>query len=223
MSQGNELTYEQKVAMVQVKKFMDREKSQGNSAGTHNPALRTAQALNVSLSTVQQGLALAPQQGGIEKTAARPRGRPPWTISPQEVATARQLVQEAPLRGEWVTVPKWQTWRKEQDIGVPASSLRRALWRMGFTYGQAARRRALKEREDVIANRRYYLATRRANRDAEGRPSRPAVYWDETFAPVNHNQRCTWNEEGALVNLPAGVGARLLSVDALIQDDRAGT
>lgn len=94
---------------------------------------------------------------------------------------------------------------------------------MGFTYGHAARRRALKEREDVIANRRHYLATLRANRDTEGRTIRPEVYWDETFAHVNHNQRFTWNAEGTLVNLPAGVGARLIIVDALIQDDRAGT
>lgn len=106
MSQGKELTYEQKVAIVEVKKFMDREKSQSNSAGTHNPALRTAQALNFSLSTVKHVLALAHQQGGVERTASRPRGRPPLTISLQEVVTARQLIQEAPLRGELVTVPK---------------------------------------------------------------------------------------------------------------------
>jgi transposase len=133
MSQGKELTYEQKVAIVQVKKFMDREKSQGNSACTHHPALRTAQALHFSLSTVKQVVALAHPQGGIEKTASRPRGRPPWTISPQEGATARQVVQEAHLRGEWVTVPKLQTWLKEQDIGVPASAWRRALLRRGLT------------------------------------------------------------------------------------------
>lgn len=223
MSQGKELTYEQKVAIVQVKKFMDREKSQGNSACTHHPALRTAQALNFSLSTVKQVLALAHQQGGVERTASRPRGRPPLTISLQEVVTARQLIQEAHLRGELVTVPKLQSWLKEQDIEVSASSLRRALLRMGFTYGHAARRCALKEREDVIANRRHYLATLRANRDTEGRTIRPEVYLDETFAHVNHNKRFTWNEEGALVNLPAGVGARLIIVDALIQDDRAGT
>ena len=54
MSQGKELTYEQKVAIVQVKTYMDNEKAQGKEASTQTPALRTARALDVSLSTVKQ-------------------------------------------------------------------------------------------------------------------------------------------------------------------------
>ena len=43
---------------------------------------------------------------------------------------------------------------------------------------------------------------------------------DETFVNVNHRKKFTWNEEGSLVNVPSGVGARLIIVDAIIQDDR---
>lgn len=46
MSQGKELTYEQKQAIVHVKKYMDDEKGQGKSISTANPARRTAQALH---------------------------------------------------------------------------------------------------------------------------------------------------------------------------------
>lgn len=224
MAQGRELTHEQRLAIVQVKKYMDSEKRQGKYVPTQNSTLRTARALNFSLSTVKQVLAAAHQnQGVIEQTTPKPRGHPPLKISAPEIAAARQLIQEAHLRGELVTVPKLQTWLKGQAIVAANSSLRRALLRMGFTYGHACRRSALKEREDVIANRRNYLAALRANRDAKGRTIRPEVYLDETCAHVNHNRRLTWNEEGTLVHMPAGVGARLIIVDALIQDDRSQT
>ena len=57
MSQGKELTYEQKQAIVHVKQHMDYEKGQGKSISTANPARRTAQALHVSLATVKSVLA----------------------------------------------------------------------------------------------------------------------------------------------------------------------
>jgi hypothetical protein len=63
------------------------------------------------------------------------------------------------------------------------------------------------------------LAAIRANRDGRGRTRRPEVYLDETFVNVNHRQPLTWNTPGALVNVPAGVGERLIMVDAIIQDD----
>ena len=224
MSQGKELTYEQKVAIVQVKTYMDNEKAQGKEASTQNPALRTARALDLSLSTVKQVLAAANKnQGMVARSAPQPRGHPPITIRTHEVATVRQMVQDAHLRGEMVYVPKLQTWLKEHGTVVATSTLRRALLRMGFSYGHASRRSALKEREDVIANRRAYLAALRTNRDKQGHTIRPEIYMDETFVHVNHHKRFTWNEEGTLVNMPSGVGARLIIVDAIIQDDRGKT
>lgn len=224
MSQGKELTYEQKVAIVQVKTYMDNEKAQGKEASTQNPALRTAQALDISLSTVKQVLAAANKnQGVVARRTPQPRGHPPVKIRTHEVATVRQMVQDAHLRGEMIYVSKLQTWLKEQGTVVATSTLRRALLRMGFSYGHASRRSALKEREDVIANRRAYLAALRANRDKQGHTIRPEIYMDETFVHVNHHKRFTWNEEGTLVNMSSGVGARLIIVDAIIQDDRGKT
>jgi hypothetical protein len=92
---------------------------------------------------------------------------------------------------------------------------------LASSIGKASRRRALKEREEVIANRRRYLAAIRANRDAQGRTRRPEVYLDETFVNVNHRKHLTWHVSGALVNVPAGVGERLIIVDAILQNDIA--
>ena len=112
------------------------------------------------------------------------------------------------------------TWLNEQTISVPPSALRRGLLRNGFYFGNVCRRNALKEREDVVANRRKYLAVLRTNRDQHGFTIRPEVYLDETFVHVNHRTQFTWNEEGSLVNDPSGVGARLIMIDAIIQHDK---
>lgn len=40
---------------------------------------------------------------------------------------------------------------------------------------------------------------------------------------VNHRKQFTWNEEGSLVNVPSGVGARLIILDAIIHDHQAHT
>jgi transposase len=223
MSQGRELTSEQKQAIVQVKKYMDSEKARGKYASTSNPALRTAQALNFSLSTVKVILSSTNKnQGAIERTEVKSRGHGIPKVGNHEIASVRRMIQDAYLRGELVTVQKLVDWLDEQNISVTHSSLRRALLRNGFYFGEVCRRSALKERDDVITNRRKYLATLRANRDMNGLTIRPEVYLDETFVHVNHRKRFTWNEEGSLVNVPSGVGARLIIVDAIIQDDREG-
>jgi hypothetical protein len=120
-----------------------------------------------------------------------------------------------------VTLPKLRQWLELRQIDSPYSALRRALHRVGFIYGKASRCSALKEREEVIANRRRYIAAIRANRDAQGRTRRPEVYLDEALVNVTHRQHLTWHVSGALVNVPAGVGERLISVDAILQDDVA--
>ncbi|MEE8292686.1 MAG: transposase [Candidatus Tectomicrobia bacterium] len=224
MSQGKELTYEQKQAMVHVKKYMDHEKGQGKFISTANPALRTARALNFSLSTVKNVLSGANNnQGVVQRTERKPRGHGAPKVGSHEIALVRRMIQDAYLRGELVTIPKLRYWLKEKQIFVTYFSLRRALLRNGFYFGKAYRRNALKERDDVIANRRKYLALLRANRTPTGLTICPEVYMDETFVNVNHRKQLTWNEEGSLVNVPSGVGARLIIVDAIIQDDQAGT
>lgn len=224
MSQGKDLTYEQKQAIVHVKKYMDHEKGQGKSISTANPASRTAQALNFSLSTVKSVLADAnSNQGVVQKTESKVRGHGTPKVGDQEITIVRRIIQDAYLRGELVTIAKLLHWLKEEQILITYSSLRRALLRNGFYFGKAYRRDALKERDDVIANRRKYLALLRANRTPTGSTIRPEVYLDETFVNVNHRKQLTWNEEGSLVNVPSGVGARLIILDAIIQDDQAHT
>lgn len=224
MSQGKELTYEQKQAIVHVKKYMDYEKGQGKSVSTSNPARRTAQALNFSFSTVKNVLADANRnQGVVQQTERKPRGHGAPKVRGHEITLVRRMIQDAYLRGELVTIPKLLNWLQEEEIFITYSALRRGLLRNGFYFGKACRRDALKERENVIANRRKYLALLRANRTPTGSTIRPEVYLDETFVNVNHRKQLTWNEEGSLVNIPSGVGARLIILDAIIQDDQAHT
>ncbi len=221
MSQGKELTYKQKQAIVDVKKYMDQEKVYGKSASTRNPALRTAQALNFSLSTVKTVLsAVNKNEGEVERTDSKPRGHGEPKVGKHEIAIVRRMIQDAYLRGELVTIAKLGGWLNDQAIWVTPSALRRGLLRNGFYFGKVRRRNALKEREDVVANRRKYLAALRANRDECGLTIRPEIYLDETFVQVNHRKQLTWNEESTLVNVPSGVGARLIIIDAIIQDDQ---
>jgi transposase len=221
---GKELTYEQQQAIVDVKKYMDYEKGQGKLVSTAKPALRTAQALNFSLSTVKSVLSDAKSnQGMVQRTNRKPRGHGTPKVGSHEIAIVRRMIQDAYLRGELVTIPKLLHWLKEEQIFATYFSLRRALLRNGFYFGKAYRRDALKEREDVIANRRKYLALLRSNRTSNGSTIRPEVYIDETFVNVNHRKQLTWNEEGSLVNTPSGVGARLIIIDAIIQDDQSST
>ena len=223
MAQGKELTYEQKQAIMHVKKYMDSEKAQGKFVSTLNPVCRTARALNLSLSTIKAVLAAANKNGGVvERTDLKSRGHSAPKVGSQEITVIRRMIQDAYLRGELVTIPKLVAWLKEQRLSVPPSALRRGLLRNGFYFGKVCRRNGLKEREDVVANRRKYLAVLRANRDQKGLTIRPEVYLDETFVHVNHRKQFTWNAEGSLVNVPSGVGARLIILDAIIQHDREG-
>lgn len=101
MSQGKELTYEQKQAIVHVKKYMDYEKGQGKSVSTSNPARRTAQALNFSFSTVKNVLADANRnQGVVQQTERKPRGHGAPKVRGHEITLVRRMIQDAYLRGE---------------------------------------------------------------------------------------------------------------------------
>jgi len=173
------------------------------------------------MSTVRNVLSdVNKNKGVLIKGEILERGHGQPKVKSYGITVVRKMIQYAHLRGELVTIPKLFHWLNEYNIPVTQSSLYRALLRNGFSYGHASRRSSLKEREDVIVRRRQYLANIRNNRDKKGRTIRPEVYLDETFVNVNHRKKFTWNEEGSLVNVPSGVGARLIIVDAIIQDDR---
>ncbi len=96
MSQGKQLTSEQKQAIVDVKRYMDAEKTQGKTVSTQEPARRTAQALTLSISTVKQGLAaVQKRQGRLVGYEPIPRGHALPTVSDHEIALVRRLSQEA--------------------------------------------------------------------------------------------------------------------------------
>jgi hypothetical protein len=117
MSQGKQLTYEQKQAIVDVKRYMDAEKTQGKTVSTQEPTRRTAQALNLSISTVKQVLAeVHKHQGHLVGCEPKPRGHALPTVSDHEITIVRRLIQDAALRGEMVTLPKLRQWLEQRQI-----------------------------------------------------------------------------------------------------------
>ena len=144
--------------------------------------MRTAQALNLSLSTVRQVLSAINKNGGIvRRTERKAGGHGVPKIGEHEIAVVRRMIRDAYLRGEPVTIRKLLRRPDEREIPATHSSLRRALPRNGFFFGNVCRRSALRERDDVTANRRKYLADLRSDRDRNGFTVRPEVYPDETF------------------------------------------
>ncbi len=133
MSQGKELTYEQKQAIVQVKKYMDFEKAQGKEASTLNPAQRTAKALNFTLSTVKSVLSTANKNKGlVPNPEKKPRGHGISKVSDYEITIVRQMIQDAHYRCELVTLPKLLGWLEEQKISVTYSYLKVLCYDMVF-------------------------------------------------------------------------------------------
>jgi hypothetical protein len=102
MSQGKQLTYEQKQAIVDVKRYMEAEKTQGKTVSTQGPTRRTAQALNLSISTVKQVLAeVQKHPGRLVGCEPKARAHALPTVSDHEIAIVRRLIQRCGLtRGD---------------------------------------------------------------------------------------------------------------------------
>jgi hypothetical protein len=127
MSQGKQLTYEQKQAIVAVKRSRDAEKTQGTTSATQEPARRTAQALHLRIATVTQGLAAGQKpHGRLVGGAPTPRGHACPIGSAHAMALVRRLLQDAALRGAMVPLPQLRQWFEQRQSERPDAALRRA-------------------------------------------------------------------------------------------------
>ncbi len=220
--QGKQIPIEVEEMVVRLKKHYDKEKKAGKHVPTNNPALRTALALGIGVTSVKSIMARYVRNGEkvVPNYPQRP-GRPPAEIVKNAQSVVRQFIRSENLAGQKVSVEQVRKYlRSEHETDIPKMTLWRALKRWGFTYGVGRRRNCLKEQDYVITARRKYLRLKRANRNADGTLKRPEVYADETFINKNHSGRFTWylEEDGPWVNKPSGAGPRLIVVHAITKD-----
>lgn len=216
---GKELSIEQKLTIVNLKKSFDLERQASPVISTKDSVGRIARCLDVGRRTVERVLSEYNRKGRIPVgVSTKARGKPPLKVSGDLVPHIRHHIRSMNLQGQHISVRNVRCWLLQQfDIDVPVMTLWRTLQRVGFVYGKNRRRLTLKEQDYVIAARRRYLREKRANRRADGTLKRAEVYLDETYLNKNHSNDNTWyfGDDGAWVNKPSGKGPRLIILHAI--------
>jgi len=220
--QGKELSIEQKLAVVNLKKSFDLERKAGPVISTKDSVGRIAKCLDMGRRTIERVLSEYNKNGQIlVNVSTKARGKPPLKVSGDLVPHIRHHVRSMNLQGQHISVHNVRGWLLQQfDIDLPVMTLWRTLQRVGFIYGKSQRRSTLKEQDYVIAARRRYLREKRSNRRADGTLKRAEVYLDETYLNKNHSNNNTWyfGDDGAWVNKPSGKGPRLIILHAITKD-----
>lgn len=220
--QGKELSIEQKLAIVNLKKSFDLERQASSVISTKDSVGRIARCLDVGRRTVERVLSEYNRNGRIPVgVSTKARGKPPLKVSGDLVPHIRHHVRSMNLQGQHISVRNVRSWLLQQfDIDVPVMTLWRTLQRVGFVYGKNQRHSTLKEQDYVIAARRRYLREKRSNRRADGTLKRAEVYLDETYLNKNHSNDNTWyfGDDGAWVNKPSGKGPRLIILHAITKE-----
>ena len=130
----------------------------------------------------------------VPDSLSKPKGKPEFLITNDLLPNVRKYIRSQNLIGQHVSLETVSEYLKSIDpkYNFSTSTLWRTLHRWGFTYGKEQRRSALKERDNVILNRRRYLRQKRLNRNPDGSFKRVEVYLDETFVNKNHSTHFTW-------------------------------
>jgi transposase len=217
MPQGQAVDVRERQFVVQLKEYFDQERQQGPTVSTQDAVGRVAQALGLGKRTVKEILRTYRHTGQVAPATLDAKGKPPYRIQGALETVIRQRIRELNRQGSHISVRNLAHWLSEYYEEVPRATLGRALQRMGFVYGQARQRAALRERDEVVIARRAYLRAKRANRHAHGSTVRPEVYLDESYINVNHTTPRTWYfaEDGPWVHKPSGKGPRLIIVHAM--------
>ncbi len=215
--QGKEFTPEMKQLIVNLKLHFDAEKKIGKSVLTKNATGRVAHGLGIGEATVKRVMATH-KQGFPSEVEEKAKGKPPYRMSLNLQPVIREYIRQKNLKGQKISAEQIQNYLLQKHaVEIPMSTLLRSLNRLGFTYGVAKRRTALKERDYVILARRRYLRKKIANRNNDGSLKRPEVYLDETYINKNHSNQFTWylEEDGPWVNKPSGKGPRVIVVHGI--------
>ncbi len=217
---GRPLTPEYKKAIVCVKKYFDRTKSdieEQSGSGVE----KTAHALDVGVATVKRIMADYNRNPELLNTEPARRGHPPRVIADSLQTLTREYVRQANQDGRYITLEMLSDYLKkhgnEQNFSI--RTLGRTLDRWGFTFGKGTRSQHLKEKDHVIVARRRYLREKRSNRKKDA-SIRPEVYLDESYVNKNHSNDYIWysDEDGPWVQKPTGKGDRVIILNAITKD-----
>lgn len=153
----------------------------------------TARMVCAARSTVQRWRALYEQYGEAGIQPER-RGRQPWTLTRQAIATVVELLGRAPeeygyLRSRWSSELLAQVLRQQYAVKMHASTLRRLLPRLGFVHRRA---RPILVRKDPHKNNKL-RAIRYALRK---RPGVETFYLDEADIDFNPRIGAAWTRRG---------------------------
>lgn len=219
-TQGSPLSPEYKKAIVCVKKYFDRAKTD-QQEHICSSVERTANALDVGIATVKRVMANYNRNPDLLNKEALNRGRPPRIISDSLQTITREFVRQANFDGRYITLDMLSEYIDKQGIAQDFSirTLGRTLDRWGFTFGKGTRSQHLKEKDHVIAARRRYLREKRSNYIGN-KIIRPEVYLDETYVNKNHSNDFIWysDEDGPWVQKPTGKGERIIILNAITKN-----
>ena len=149
--QGKELSIEQKLAVVNLKKSFDLERKAGPVISTKDSVGRIARCLDMGRRTIERVLSEYNKNGQIlVNVSTKARGKPPLKVSGDLVPHIRHHVRSMNLQGQHISVRNVRGWLLQQfDIDLPVMTLWRTLQRVGFIYGKSQRRSTLKEQDMV--------------------------------------------------------------------------
>jgi transposase len=188
--------------------------------GLTEPSVQlTAEALEVGLSTVKRVMADYRRDPQLLNKLPEPKGRPNHAIDGSHEEIVRHFIRNANQNGQYITLSNISDLIQDREPNAVFhnATLARTLDRWGFEFGKGKRTQHLKEKDDVIALRRKYLRSIRANRKNNGRAIRPEIYLDESYINKNHSNDFTWysGEDDSWIQKPTGKGERLIIINAI--------
>ena len=218
---GKPLYPEEKKLLVSVKHYFDRNKAEFGSS--ESAAQMTADALSVSLTTVNRIMVSYHKDPDTINILPQERGRPSYSIDASHQEAVRAYIRKANMEGYHITLESIRSLLQEisPNESFHISTLARTLDRWGFEFGKGTRTQHLKEKDYIIAARQRYLRKMRSNRaSSDNKPIRPEVYLDESYVNKNHSNDFIWysSEEGSWIQKPTGKGERLIIIDAITKE-----
>jgi len=219
---GKPLIPEEKMLIITLKSYFDRNKSEFGSKDTS--VQMVSDALNVGLATVNRIMADYNKDPKSVNVSPQPKGRPTHAIDASQQEIVRAYIRAANLEGIHITLETIRDFLQEKSSNelFHISTLARTLDRWGFEFGKGTRTQHLKEKDYVIAARHRYLRKMKNNRlrNSDEKTIRPEVYLDETYVNKNHSNDFVWysSEDGPWIQKPTGNGERLIIINAITKN-----
>ncbi len=217
---GKPLTPEIKYAIVALKSYFDRNKS--NFIKQDSSTQMVSDALGVSLVTVDRVMANYRKDPIGFAHSESNKGHRPLSISSSSQKDVLSFIRESNANGDHLTLEIIQKHLTEKfpDEHCHIITLGRILKRWGFEFGKGKRTQHLKENDSIVLQRKKYLRKIRGNRISRDETIKPEIYLDESYINKNHSNDYTWyyGEDGPWIKKPTGKGERLIIIDAITKD-----